>query len=255
MIVRDTIKEYFSNKNFTNRDIAIFGTIIFHIILIAFFTQIHLNKRERRLKPIVIEFMEPQRVDVEEREESESDLSSDERFLANLEKSLTNQASSRSNEMSVEDLRSSMKSLDEFRGELKNNDVDLFSKEAEKREIKLKHYADERKDGQGEEDRIVNNSYTGRSTIDYYLDSRYSDRVPTPIYTCLAAGTILVDIEVNREGLVTKARYNKRRSTSSDGCLIEEALNYAYKAKFNNDIEAEEIQKGYIIYFFAKRVM
>jgi len=232
-------------KYLTNRNVALLGTITFHVVLFAIFTHVHLkvNKPDHNMD-LVINFIEQN--DIEE-EIIEEEIVEKDDLLKEFEDPVTNQASSRSNEKSVEDLRKSMKSLEGVRGE----ETDLFSDKAAARNIKTKPIKlKEATDGKGEAERKSENAFTGRSTINYYLKNRYNDKLPNPIYTCINGGFVYINIKVNQDGNVVDASYNRSKSKTTNDCLIETALKYARRAKFNSDYKAKEIQKGYITYDF-----
>ena len=235
------------NKYLTNKNVALLGTITFHAILFAIFTHVHLgvNKPDHEMD-LVINFIEQKEV---EKPVEEEKIEEKQDFAKELEGPITNQASSRSNENTVEDLRKSMKSLEGVRGE----ETDLFSDKAAARKINTSSKkTKEATDGKGEAKRESKNAFTGRSTINYFLKNRYNDKLPNPIYTCISGGKVYVDIKVNRKGDVVDASYNRSKSNTSNECLIETALKYARRSKFNSDFNAKEIQKGYITYDFHK---
>ena len=86
------------------------------------------------------------------------------------------------------------------------------------------------------------------STVSYNLKGRNAVVIPNPVYTCDALGKIVLDIEVNSTGTITKKEYNKKASTSSNGCLIDQALLYASDALFNST--STTFQKGTITFNF-----
>ncbi|MCK5908096.1 MAG: hypothetical protein KAG37_10910 [Flavobacteriales bacterium] len=235
-------------KYLTNKNVALLGTITFHVVLFAVFTHVHLkvNKPEHSAD-LVINFIDQKEIEtpIEEEEIVEkADL------LKEFDGPITNQASSRSNEKSVEDLRSSMKSLE---GARDDSDTDLFSDDAKKRNIPTtKNKQVDKTDGKGEAERKSENAFTGRSTINYYLKNRYNNKLPNPIYTCISGGKVYIDIKVNQQGKVIDASFNKSKSTTSNECLVETALKYAKRSKFNSDFKASDPQKGYITYDFHK---
>ena len=87
-----------------------------------------------------------------------------------------------------------------------------------------------------------------QSTVSYNLKSRNAVKIPNPVYTCDALGKIVLNIEVNSTGTITKKEYNKNASTSSNGCLIDQALLYASDALFNSTSTTS--QKGTITFNF-----
>lgn len=89
-----------------------------------------------------------------------------------------------------------------------------------------------------------------QSTVSYSLKGRNAVKIPNPVYTCDALGKIVLNIEVNSTGTITKKEYNKSASTSSNGCLIDQALLYASDALFNSTSTTS--QKGTITFNFQE---
>lgn len=88
------------------------------------------------------------------------------------------------------------------------------------------------------------------STVSYDLEGRTAVRIPNPVYTCDARGVIVIDISVNENGSITDMEYNKKASTSSNGCLIDQALEYVGSAYFD-DAQIPE-QRGTITFNFQE---
>ena len=99
------------------------------------------------------------------------------------------------------------------------------------------------------EKRNTEGSVNKKTTISYQLIDRKAMRLRNPVYTCDQGGKVVISIEVNALGKVVKANYNKSASTTTNGCLIESALTYANKSKFNT-AAAKEKQLGTITYLF-----
>ncbi|GEQ84592.1 hypothetical protein ULMS_01000 [Patiriisocius marinistellae] len=88
-----------------------------------------------------------------------------------------------------------------------------------------------------------------RTTISYSLKERTAMRLPNPVFTCEGGGKVVITIEVNKLGNVVKANYNRSASTTRNGCLIDSALDYAQRSRFNTKADIEE-QEGTITYNF-----
>ncbi len=86
------------------------------------------------------------------------------------------------------------------------------------------------------------------STVSYNLEGRDAIVIPNPVYTCDAQGSIVLDIEVRSTGSISKMEFNKKASTSSNGCLLDQALKYAENALFNSS--TSEVQSGTITFYF-----
>lgn len=95
---------------------------------------------------------------------------------------------------------------------------------------------------------FTNNLAARRTSVSYSLLNRNNYKLPPPIYTCIEGGKVVINIEVNALGYVTDADYNERSSGTSNGCLVENAIAYALKARFNSF--DKESQKGTITYLF-----
>lgn len=88
-----------------------------------------------------------------------------------------------------------------------------------------------------------------RTTISYRLNDRKALDLPNPVYTCEGGGKIVISIEVNELGSVTKAYFNKGLSSTTNGCLIDSALEYANQARFTT-LRGKNGQLGTISYNF-----
>lgn len=89
------------------------------------------------------------------------------------------------------------------------------------------------------------------SSISFSLVGRRAIFIPNPVYTCDTAGKIVVNIEVNAEGAVTSTSVNKSSSTSTNECLIDQALEYAAGATFS-PASGRDAQPGTITYNFQR---
>jgi hypothetical protein len=90
-----------------------------------------------------------------------------------------------------------------------------------------------------------------RTSISYSLVDRNAYELPPPIYTCIEGGKVVVNIEVDALGFVTKADFNAKSSGTNNGCLVDHAITYALKARFSP--EKRSLQKGTITYLFQSK--
>ena len=95
---------------------------------------------------------------------------------------------------------------------------------------------------------FTNNLAARRTSVSYSLVDRNNYKLPPPIYTCIEGGKVVINIEVNALGYVTEADFNEKSSGTSNGCLVENAIAYALKARFNSS--EKQSQKGTITYLF-----
>ena len=126
-----------------------------------------------------------------------------------------------------------------------NNDLALNDARTKLSEVKEKLSSNA-------ETRLPKNKSTSvnkKTTISYQLLGRKRMYLPNPVYTCDRGGKIVISIEVNALGKVVKSTYNKAASTTSNGCLIDSALEYANSSKFTTKA-GKNSQIGTITYHF-----
>lgn len=87
-----------------------------------------------------------------------------------------------------------------------------------------------------------------KTSVSFSLVGRNNYDLPPPIYTCIEGGRVVVNIKVDALGYVVAADYNDKSSNTSNGCLVDNAIEYALKARFNGSTKAS--QKGTITYIF-----
>jgi len=115
---------------------------------------------------------------------------------------------------------------------------------AKQREEKKKKLGEK----EAEKKEFTNNLAEKRTSISYSLVDRNAYDLPPPIYTCIEGGKVVINIEVDSDGYVTETSFNEKSSTTSNGCLVDNAMAYALKAYFNSSNKAS--QKGTITYLF-----
>ncbi len=85
---------------------------------------------------------------------------------------------------------------------------------------------------------------------DYQLGNRKPLNRPKPNYICDEEGLVIVNIEVDNSGNVTKATPGVKGSTNTAECLLSQAKNAAEKTKWDADDNAPSKQFGTIRYRF-----
>ncbi|MCC8087832.1 MAG: energy transducer TonB [Rikenellaceae bacterium] len=88
----------------------------------------------------------------------------------------------------------------------------------------------------------------GSVTVSYDLPGRNDTSLPVPAYQCEGGGMVVINITVNRNGVVTASSVD--RISSSDPCLVEMASKAAARSRFNVTADAPERQNGTITYTF-----
>jgi hypothetical protein len=96
-------------------------------------------------------------------------------------------------------------------------------------------------------------TFRGPTRIYYDLGNRHHVFLPIPIYKCQGAGQITLAIVVDRSGTVLKAEPASKLSNTKDPCLIETAVDHAFKSRFNSDQSAPEKQAGFLTFVFVSQ--
>ena len=99
---------------------------------------------------------------------------------------------------------------------------------------------------------FTNNLAARRTSVSYSLVNRNNYKLPPPIYTCIEGGKVVINIQVDALGNVIEADFNSKSSGTSNGCLVDNAIAYALKAKFSGD-SGKSSQKGTITYLFQQK--
>jgi outer membrane biosynthesis protein TonB len=90
----------------------------------------------------------------------------------------------------------------------------------------------------------------GTGNGNYQLGNRKALNTPRPKYICNEEGVVVVQISVDKSGVVINANPGVRGTTNSAKCLLEQAKIAAMNTKWQSDATAAETQVGKIIYNF-----
>jgi outer membrane biosynthesis protein TonB len=92
-------------------------------------------------------------------------------------------------------------------------------------------------------------SYAGKVMVSYKLSGRNPRLLHNPGYKCQASGQVTIAIKVDGNGMIESLEVDPVQTTTSNVCLLEEALQSAGKSSFNKG--ASKIQEGSITYLFV----
>ncbi len=93
----------------------------------------------------------------------------------------------------------------------------------------------------------------------WVLGGRGALSKPIPDYPCAEEGRVVVRVSVDVNGRTVAAQPGgsspdgKYNSTTTSSCLYEKAKQAALATRWKEDQDAQEIQLGYIVYYFKKR--
>jgi hypothetical protein len=222
---------------------GILGTIIFHMVLVLLFLTVKIGDvRRKQMDIIPIEFDE-KLVDIQEFLEKIENLPVEiepleEEIRRNIAVNVASQ---------INDKISTEKYIEQIMKEegIENLQQYLDRTLPDKGNIS---YTDEENISDNNE-QAQDKEYTGPTNVTFYLENRFKQYLPIPVYTCKGGGLVVVNIEVNQKGNVISTSISGDSETN-DECLMETAIKYASRTKFNSDFNAVPRQKGYIMYQF-----
>jgi len=145
--------------------------------------------------------------------------------------------------------------LEEKAAESDSDEITDYNSEDPEYSARVKELAKKREEKkqmlgerEAQKEERTNNLAERRTSVSYSLIGRNNFKLPPPIYTCIEGGKVVINIEVDAIGNVIEAEFNEKSSGTSNGCLVDNAITYALKAKFNSSTKAS--QKGTITYLF-----
>jgi len=96
----------------------------------------------------------------------------------------------------------------------------------------------------------INGNSSGGNGVSFSLNGRSSKSLPSPPKIHNTEGKVVVEVTVDQNGNVIKARAGVRGTTISNEQLLKVAREAALKASFDVNKNAPALQKGTITYYF-----
>lgn len=131
-------------------------------------------------------------------------------------------------------VRDALQEKQEAENESKGEEENNFSDYKDRIEALRKEAKNTQNDEKNAKPVQKTSSTSRKTTISYMLKERNALRIPNPVYTCNAVGKVVINIQVSDTGNVTRTSFNKAASSTTNGCLVDQALEYASKANFNS---------------------
>lgn len=94
------------------------------------------------------------------------------------------------------------------------------------------------------------NAFAGPVMVSFNLKNRKAHSLANPGYTCNGAGTVVINIKVDKSGNVKSADFNSGLSRGATECMILKATRYAKKSRFDYSQSASGLESGTITYKF-----
>jgi outer membrane biosynthesis protein TonB len=246
-------------RNRDGRLVGILGTVIIHLIAAIIFMSFKLKSLDQPEKEqLILNFSNTEEPEILKKEielpptQIEKILKGDQEML-NIARNLSNKseekidASDYIDKVKEELIKSGKLGTENYIDDQKKagtkNSDEINSSENNKTSAEEKTNT--------EESQKIAGNYKGPTRIYYDLAGRNHMYLPIPIYLCQGSGKVMLDIEVNQQGDVLKAKIATSESTTIDPCLIETAVNTALMSRFNPDIKSPKIQNGTLTYIFV----
>ncbi|WP_047416898.1 hypothetical protein [Cellulophaga sp. Hel_I_12] len=242
--------------NLTRSQLSLLITIFSMAIVVLALYNTHLNSTEKEEYVIELAVLDEEELEelVKEQEELQEELTQSESIKSHMAFNETAKASYGNPEplKTLEELMAESESSSDSDepSELLSSDNGYAAnlKELQKKRKEAKELLGER---EAQKDVPTNNLAKRRTSISYSLIDRNHITLPVPIYTCIEGGRIVINILVDGNGNVLEAEFNKKSSSTENGCLIDNAIKYALKSQFNTSSKAP--QKGTITYLFQEK--
>lgn len=242
--------------NLTRSHLSLLITIFSMAIIVLGLYNTHLNSTEKEEYLIEMAILDEEELEevAKEQEELQEELTKSESIKSHMAFNETAKASYGNPEplKTLDELmeESESSSDSEETSELLSSDGGYAAslKELRKKRKETKQLLGER---EAQKDVPTNNLAKRKTSVSYSLIDRNHFSLPIPIYTCIEGGKIVINIVVDTNGNVVEATFNKKSSSTENGCLIDNAINYALKSQFNK--ATKDAQKGTITYLFQEK--
>jgi len=250
-------------KDYLNRNrYGLMGTLAFHMVLLIILLLFKLNSPMRFVETEIIlsipddivEQIEQENKRVEEEiveKQKDKVSNSVDEMLKSIAVNKDFKTENRK-ERTAQDID---KMIDDIKQELdgyESNEYGASQKDLENFEKDSTQLAKERKE-QLKLDSLKNMEYSGESSVFYSLKNRHKLILPIPVFKCEESGRVRVEIAVNRNGKVIRAKVIQKESDTTDENLHEAALDAAYRSRFNLDNKSPIKQVGSITFNFIRQ--
>ena len=234
---------------------AIIATLVFHIFLVGLFNVWYIEPTAVRGQEEIVDLiLDPEAIeDLLQQQQAEYEkVSADEVTTGfknlNMKERLEQGKKVRLDEATE---KRTTEQIEQELKELEQSEFDRLAKE----HGPLPEYVAKEKDGQKDEkvnERLAEEGViVGPATVTCDLKGRTEvGRVYIPAYLCKGQGKVVVEITVDRQGIVEHTKIDPNRTTSSVLCHLNFSKEAAESTKFDRDLGAPSHQKGMITYIF-----
>jgi len=245
-----SLKEFFSNNL-----VPVLLTVILHLIIaiVLVFMKVEGLKEDQELG-VMIDFSEEQSFE-EMLEEESIDVPAEwlEQVYETREKA-SNQAVNKENRLDEE--ISTQDYVNELLDKLESQKDEDFLKDREKWEGIISSYVYKENEIESEESEDTKEKpFTGPTTIEYrFLEEpldRENHKFVIPVYRCEGSAEVKIDLEVDKDGYVTKTTLVNVKTAADPSCFIAAAEKAAKSSRFYSRQDAPAKHVARVTYQFV----
>lgn len=244
-------------KTFLNENkYGLLGTLAFHMVLLIFLMLYKINTIKIYTEnKLIIEYIEEitEPIIKEVKEIASAKEADKNNNINEILKSIAVNKADKNNS-------SAQESIDKMIADIKNeihtgSDQDIVIKKETQQKDSITKKEDKKinEDDRNKKLSDKNTFYSGPSSVYFELEGRKKIFLPIPVFKCEGEGNVVVQIKVDQNGLVRKAKILNRESNTNDKCLRKAALEAAKESLFNKSLLGPSVQYGTINYTFIKQ--
>jgi hypothetical protein len=235
---------------FERHKVGVIGTLALHTIALFLFTlwSIRTTPREDEISDMRIEMITEEEAQLLEQQMQQDALGVPQQ-VTNLTSNITAE---------VKPTFSQAKLAERVENDLRNFEQQEFDRLAQERrdrgeEVEMPQLDPSKWNKELYMDKAVEPvKIEGATTVWHDLDKpkRVDRNIRVPAYVCKGFGQVVVNVVVDRDGMVRDARIDGGMSTTIDECMLERALNSARTARFAPNSSAPDRQSGNLYFRF-----
>jgi len=234
---------------------AIIATLVFHIFLVGLFNVWYIEPTVVRGQEELMDLiLDPEELnDLLQKQQAEYEKVSADEVTTGFKNLNMKERLERGKQVRLDEA-TEKRTAEQIEQELKELEQSEFDRLAEEHGP-VPEFVPKEKNGQKDEKSNESvpekGAIVGPATVTCDLKGRTEvGRVYIPAYLCKGQGKVVVEITVDRQGIVEHTKIDPARTTSSVPCHLNFSKEAAQSTKFDRDVGAPSHQKGTITYIF-----
>ncbi|HEX3007432.1 MAG TPA: hypothetical protein VHO90_07430 [Bacteroidales bacterium] len=236
---------------------GILGTIIIHLALATVILIMKISSLQNRESAVALDMLSEEQVQqlLDPQENKEQSVQQPKQLFSPAEREYLNarnigtneaeQKASQNIDQMVNDIKNELNIKDPSPSQNKTTPQQSTSEDALPDNSKKEEAVNVSRKNTG-----IRTFYKGPTTVSYFLEGRYHENLPIPVYKCQGNGKVVMQIEVNHQGYVVKIEVDRTKSDIPEDCILETAEKAAKTTRFNSVNSGAPTQKGTLTYIF-----